>query len=168
MTFWGWTSYCLNIAECHDKGINIRVEGSEIVLSAPKGTLTPDLISRVKEEKPALIVSLGAASNTDINVRSVDMLARELLQKRPEELQKSAGDRWRWIAEDPDNLIAFASYEARRQIEGSGDIPKEYDGTTHCRKCGPVPFYRGFDRRVFNMCPWCFTGGPPPLPGIKE
>ena len=41
------------IEECHDKGINIRVEGSEIVLLAPKGILTPDLVSRVRKEKPA-------------------------------------------------------------------------------------------------------------------
>ena len=36
------------------------------------------------------------------SVRSVDMLARELLQKRPDELRREAGDRWRWISEDPD------------------------------------------------------------------
>ena len=50
------------ISECHDKGIKIRIEGSEIVLSAPKGVLTPELISRVKKEKPALLASLGRAS----------------------------------------------------------------------------------------------------------
>ena len=100
----------------------------------------------------------------DPSIRSVDMLARELLQKRPDDLRREAGDRWRWISEDPDNLLAFANHAARRKIEASGNVPKEYDGTTRCRKCGPVPFHRGFERRVFNMCPWCFADqAPPPI-----
>ena len=103
------------------------------------------------------------------SVQSVDMLARELLQKRPDELRREAGDRWQWISEDPDNLLAFANHEARRQIEESGNIPKEYDGTTRCRKCGPVPFYRGFERRVLRSCPWCFGDQTlPPIPEISE
>ncbi len=102
------------------------------------------------------------------SVRSVDMLARELLQKRPDELRREAGERWRWIAEDPDNLVAFASYEARRQIAESGNIPRDYDGTTQCRNCGPVPFFRGFESRVLSCCPWCFDDRSPPVPGQEQ
>jgi len=83
------------ISECHDKGINIRVEGSEIVLSAPKGTLTPDLVARVKREKPALLVSLGKAALR--SVQCVDMLARKLWREHYDELEQQAGDSWAFI-----------------------------------------------------------------------
>jgi len=110
----------------------------------------------------------GIEEAQEQSVQSVDMLARELIQKRRDELRRKAGDRWQWIGEDPDNLLAFANHEARRQIEESGNIPTEYDGTTQCRKCGPVPFYRGFERRVMRCCPWCFEDRSPPVPGQEQ
>ncbi len=124
------------IAELADKGINIRVEGSELVLSAPKGTLTPELVCRVKEEKPALLASLSNqifASEEDFSlcllyrqgesVVCVDMLARRLWRHHYDELGGAAGDAWALISTDPDKLFDFMLAEATRQILRSGRIP---------------------------------------------
>ena len=46
------------ITEITDQGITARVEGNEIALSAPKGTLTPEVIAKLKSKKPDLLRSL--------------------------------------------------------------------------------------------------------------
>ena len=143
------------IEECRDKGINIRVEGSEIVLSAPKGTLTPDLVARVKEEKPALLASLGKAVLR--SVQCVDMLARKLWRDHYDELEQQAGDSWALISIDPDKLMDFAHREATRRILKDGRMPDTFTTEAHCRKCGLVPVDEGFSDEIAE-CPWCMNG----------
>ena len=143
------------ISECHDKGINIRVEGSEIVLSAPKGTLTPELVSRVKKEKPALLASLGKAALR--SVQCVDMLARKLWRDHYDELEQQAGDSWALISIDPDKLMDFAHREATRRILKDGRMPDTFTSEAHCRKCGLVPVDEGLSDEI-SECPWCTNG----------
>jgi len=154
------------IEECHDKGINIRVEGSEIVLTAPKGTLTPDLVSRVKKEKPALLASLGKTVLR--SVQCVDMLARKLWRDHYDELEQQAGDSWALISIDPDKLFDFMTAEATRQILKSGRMPDTFTASAHCRKCGLVPVDEGLSDEI-SECPWCMNGlTAPTIPGVKE
>ena len=166
------------ISECNDKGIKIRVEGSEIILSAPKGTLTPDLVTRVKEEKPALLVSLrkgrkkDGAERDDVACRKaclrpvqcVDMLARKLWRCHYDELRQQAGDSWAMISIDPDRLMDFAHCEATRRILKAGRMPDTFTAVANCRKCGLVPVDAGLPNEIAE-CPWCMNGlTPPPLP----
>ena len=154
------------IKECHDKGIKIRIEGSEIVLSAPKGTLTPDLVSRVKKDKPALLVSLGKTALR--SVQCVDMLARKLWRDHYDELEQQAGDSWDLISIDPDKLMDFVHHEATRRILRDGRMPDTFTSEAHCRKCGLVPVDEGLSDEI-SECPWCMNGlTAPPIPGIKE
>ncbi len=156
-------SACPLIKECHDKGIKIRIEGSEIVLSAPKGTLTPELVSRVKKEKPALLASLGKAALR--SVQCVDMLARKLWREHYDELEQQAGDSWALISIDPDKLMDFAHREATRRILQSGRMPDTFTASAHCRKCGLVPVDEGLSDEN-SECPWCMNGLPAPaIPG---
>ena len=144
------------IKECHDKGINIRVEGSEIVLTAPKEILTPDLVARVKREKPALLASLGRAALR--SVQCVDMLARKLWREHYDELEQQAGDSWALISIDPDKLMDFAHREATRRILQSGRMPDTFTASAHCRKCGQVvPIEEGLPDEI-SECPWCING----------
>ena len=143
------------ISECHDKGIDIRAEGSEIVLSAPKGILTPELVARVKREKPALLASLGKAALR--SVQCVDMLARKLWREHYDELEQQAGDSWALISIDPDKLMDFAHREATRRILKDGRMPDTFTSVAHCRKCGDVPVYEGLPRAI-EQCPWCMNG----------
>jgi len=151
------------IKECHDKGINIRVEGSEIVLTAPKGTLTPELVSRVKKEKPALLVSLGKTALR--SVQCVDMLARRLWRYHYDELQEAAGDAWALISINPDKLFDFMTAEATRQILKSGRMPDTFTASAHCQNCGQVPVEEDLPDEV-DECVWCMNGQTPtPIPG---
>ena len=143
------------IEECRDKGIKIRVRGSDIVLSAPKETLTPDLVSRVKKEKPALLASLGKAALR--SVQCVDMLARKLWREHYDELEQQAGDSWALISIDPDKLMDFAHREATRRILKDGRMPDTFTSVAHCRKCGQVPVDEGFSGEIAE-CPWCING----------
>ena len=103
------------------------------------------------------------------SVRSVDMLARELLRKRRSELQKHAADDWGEISADPGKLIAFASLEAIRQIRESGAIPDTYTAKTLCAGCqAEVPIFAGCPPRVIS-CVWCLNGlVAPPIPGVDR
>ncbi len=175
------------IEECHDKGINIRVEGSEIVLSAPKGVLTPELVARVKKEKPALLASLGrtivfSAEDWDRCLRyvpggqnsaprpvtCVDMLARRLWRYHNGALQAAAGDAWALISFEPDGIFSFALAEATRQILKAGRMPDTFTEVTNCLNCGLVPISPGQPDRV-DECAWCMSGQtPPPKPGVEK
>ncbi len=154
------------ISECHDKGIKIRIEGSEIVLSAPEGTLTPELVSKVKKEKPALLASLGKTALR--SVQCVDMLARKLWREHYDELEQQAGDSWALISNDPDKLMDFAHHEATRRILKDGRMPDTFTSVAHCRKCGLVPVDEGLSDEIAE-CPWCMNGlTATPIPGNGE
>ena len=119
------------LVEFSVKGIKVRVDGSELALTAPKGSLTPTLISRVKNEKPALLISL-------------------------DQIREKAGDDWLEVANDPDQLRCFADMLAISEMRERGIVPDHYMGTTECRYCGPVPIFTGCPPNV-NGCPWCFN-----------
>ena len=72
------------ITEITNQGITARVEGDEVALSAPKGTLTPEVIAKLKSKKPELLRSL-------------------------KELQERAEEDWEEISADSTKLKAFAA-----------------------------------------------------------
>ena len=117
--------------EFYDKGIRVRVEGSEIALAAPKGILTPMLVSRVKKEKPALLDSLN-------------------------KIRERAGDDWEEISNDPEQLKAFAELLMIGEMRERGIVPDHYTATTNCKHCGPVPIFEGCWPES-DACPWCFN-----------
>lgn len=49
-----------------EKGITLRIQEGELKISAPKGTLTPDLLTEIKSQKEQIINMLSAA------IRNVD------------------------------------------------------------------------------------------------
>ena len=125
-------------SELSGKGIRVRVDGSDLVLS-PKKALTSNLASRIKKEKPALIQSL-------------------------QEIKRKAGADWDQIANDPTQLKAFAELIMIIEMRERGIVPDHYTAETECKHCGTVSIFEGCPPQV-NGCPWCFTGGPPPIPG---
>ena len=119
------------LIEFWDKGIKVRVEGSELALTAPRGVLTPCLVSRVKNEKSALMVSL-------------------------DKIRKKAGDDWVEVSNDPAQLKAFADLLAVSEMRERGIVPDHYTATTECKHCGLVPIFEGCPSKI-NGCPWCFN-----------
>ncbi|MCH8867870.1 MAG: hypothetical protein IID58_13600 [Proteobacteria bacterium] len=117
-------------SEFSDRGITIRSDGPNVVVS-PEKAITPDLVQRIKKEKPSLI--------------------REL-----EKLQREAGNDWDEIAADPAQLKAFAELLMIVEMREKGICPDHYTATTACKHCGPVPIWDGCPPKV-NGCPWCMN-----------
>ena len=118
------------LIEFWDKGIKVRVDGLDLVLT-PRKALTPNLASRVKKEKSALLTSL-------------------------DKIRQKAGDDWEEVSNDPAQLKAFADLVAISEMRERGVIPDHYTATTECIHCGPVPIFEGCPPHA-NGCPWCFN-----------
>lgn len=119
------------LIEFWNKGIKVRVEGSELALTAPKGALTPCLVSLIKEKKAALLVSL-------------------------EKIREKAGENWEKIVNDPAQLKLFADLVAVSEMRERGIVPDHYTATTECKHCGVVPIFEGLLNKILG-CPWCFN-----------
>jgi hypothetical protein len=131
------------LIEFAEKGIAIRVDGPELALSVPRGKLDADLVSRVRREKAEIICSL-------------------------ERVKAKAGPDWDEIADDPEQLKAFADMLVVEDMRQRGIAPDHYKATTVCRHCGAVPIWRGCEPQVMG-CPWCFNRIKGlPIPGINE
>ena len=130
------------ISEFADRGIRVRHEGSNVVVS-PEKAITPELVQRIKMEKPALIQSL-------------------------EEIKRKAGTDWDEIAADPAQLKAFAELLMIEDMRSQGLAPDHYTSTTTCKHCGPVPIFEGVPEMV-EGCPWCFNRIKDlPIPGVSK
>ncbi len=119
------------ISEFSKQGITARVEGDELVVSAPKGTLTPEVLARLKSKKPELLRSLR-------------------------ELQERAGSDWDEVSADPAKLKSFAELVMIEDMRHRGIVPDHYTATTNCKHCGPVPIFEGCWPES-DECPWCFN-----------
>ena len=119
------------ITEITDQGITARVEGDEVALSAPKGTLTPEVLAKLKSKKPDLLRSLR-------------------------ELQERAEQDWEDISADSAKLKAFAELVMIEDMRRQGIVPDHYTATTRCKHCGPVPIFEGCWPES-DGCPWCFN-----------
>ncbi len=119
------------ITEITDQGITARVEGDEVALSAPKGTLTSEVLAKLKSMKPELLCSL-------------------------KELQERAEEDWEEISADSAKLKAFAELVMIEDMRRQGIVPDHYTATTHCKHCGPVPIFEGCWPES-DGCPWCFN-----------
>ena len=118
------------LTEFSDRGISVRPKGQNVGVF-PKEALTPDLVKRIKSEKPALI--------------------REL-----ERVRREAGDDWDEIACDPKQLKAFYELMMIGEMRSKGIAPDHYTSTTTCKHCGLVPIWEGCPPEVLG-CPWCFN-----------
>jgi len=119
------------ITEITDQGITARVEGDEVALSAPKGTLTPEVIVKLKSKKPELLRSLR-------------------------ELQERAGSDWDEVSANPTKLKSFAELMMITDMRHRGIVPDHYIAETECKHCGPVPIFEGCWPES-DGCPWCFN-----------
>ena len=131
------------ISEITERGILARIEGNDLALSAPKGTLTPEVLAKLKRRKPDLLRSL-------------------------KELRDRAGADWEEISSDPAQLKTFAELVMVEDMRHHGAVPDHYTATTDCEHCGPVPIFEGVPDQV-KGCPWCFNRvAGLPIPGVTE
>ena len=117
-------------SELSDRGIRVKPNGQDVTVS-PKKSLTPDLVKRIKSEKPALIRQL-------------------------KKIRRHAGADWDEIHSDPRQLKAYCEMLMVVEMRERGQIPDHYTGTTTCSRCGPVPIWDSCPPYV-DGCPWCFN-----------
>ena len=121
-------STLLILSELSERGIRIEPDGQDVFVT-PADRLTPELVERIKAEKPALI-------------RALDRVRRE------------AGNDWVEVAADPRQLKAFCELLMIGDMRYRGIAPDHYTAFTTCRHCGPVPIFEGATDAVLG-CPWC-------------
>ncbi len=121
------------ISEFSDRGITATITGAELNLDAPKGALTPKLVSCLREDKRNVIYWL-------------DRLRNEL------------GEDWQEVSQDPAQLKAAADSLMTEISRQQGVIPAHYTATVHCQNCNQdVPHFPVGDDTV-GACVWCWTG----------
>ena len=55
------------LAELRALGVKVHLEGDELKLEASKGVVTPELIARIKDQKPALIQAISSITQRSKN-----------------------------------------------------------------------------------------------------
>ena len=121
------------ISEFSDLGITATVTGADLNLDAPKGALTPKLVSCLRQDKRDVIFWL-------------DRLRNEL------------GEDWQEVSQDPAQLKTAADSLMTEISRQQGVIPAHYTATVHCRNCNQdVPHFPIGDDTV-KACVWCWTG----------
>ncbi len=121
------------ISEFSDRGITATVTGADLNLDAPKGALTPKLVSCLREDKRDVIFWL-------------------------ERLRNELGEDWQEVSQDPAQLKAAADSLMTEISRQQGEIPAHYTATVHCQNCNQdVPHFPVGDDTV-GACVWCWTG----------
>ena len=120
------------LSELSGNGVHLRIEGSGLALSAPKGILTEGLVSKLRKQKPALLRSL-------LDIRD------------------KAGDDWQEITNDPSQFKAFTELLMVVAMREQGVCPDHYTATTECKHCGIVPIFEDCPPKV-GACVWCMSG----------
>jgi hypothetical protein len=57
------------LRELSDAGIEVRRDGNHLRVRAPKGTLTPTLLDRLRQEKPLLLAALASPTRAIVRFR---------------------------------------------------------------------------------------------------
>ena len=132
------------ISELSDRDISVAVSGSDLTLDAPKGALTPRLVSCLRNDKRDVIAWLGR-------------------------LRDELGDDWQEFSSDPAKLRAVADSLMTDMQRKWGVTPNHYTATVHCQTCSQdVPHFPVAGDTV-AACVWCMNGlAVPPLPGVKK
>ena len=121
------------LSELAGRGVHIRVDGHNLAVSQDK--LTDSLITKIQDNKPALIADL-------------------------EKLRGIAGTDWQEIVSHPEQLRAFIHSFVTTEARKRGEIPAHYTAIIHCQTCSKdVPHFSVGDDAV-RACVWCLNGKP--------
>ena len=129
------------LSELAGRGVHIRVDGHNLAVSQAK--LTDSLITKIQDNKPALIASLT----------------------RLRQYADGAAD-WHEIVSHPEQLRAFINLIVTSEARERGEIPSSYTATVHCQTCRQDVSHFPIDSDTVESCVWCMNGQTPSsLPG---
>ena len=121
------------ISAFSDRGITVTVNGPDLTLNAPKGTLTPRLVSCLREDKQDVITWLGR-------------------------LRDELGEDWQEFSSDPAKLKAAADSLMTIIMRKRGIVPAHYTATVHCENCNQDVPHFPLDINTVLACVWCING----------
>ena len=129
------------ISAFSDRGITATVTGADLNLNAPKGALTPKLVSCLREDKRDVILWL-------------DRLRNEL------------GADWQEVSQDPAQLRAAAD-SLMTQISRQQDVvPAHYTAVVYCQTCSKDVPHFPVGVEMVGACVWCMNGQPVPVSDV--
>lgn len=132
-------------------GINLTLYRGQIKARGPTGTISADVVARLRSKKPEIVRFLANELLERAAAAVPGVTANDLRANLDaEDWQDSA-----LIAFEPLRGLAHAIHN-NRELK-AGRVPKGWDATTECAVCGPVPIFPGGSKAVLG-CPWCFAG----------
>lgn len=139
------------LAELHDAGIRLAVNGEKIRAEPTRGTIPAQLLQRIADHKPALLHLLtspaGDTLRTLLDLAIDEGLPAAVLAGL------SAKDLQACDELSRHTLAAFLRALERRQ-RMAAKLPAGWTRATECAGCGPVLLWSDAPHAVI-ACPWC-------------
>jgi len=128
------------LSEIASRGVCIRANGVHLVVSPDK--LTYSLITKIQDNKPALI-------------RSLERLRQ----------YADGDDDWQEVVSDPAQFEAFISSVATFEQRQRGEIPAHYTATVYCQTCNKSVPHFSVGADSVKERDWCINGQPAEVTG---
>jgi hypothetical protein len=141
------------MAELHDAGIRVYVQGDRLRLESTRGPILPSLRQRVADGKPALLALLAAPEGDTLRTL-LDLAIDEGVQGATV-AALSSRDLCVCAGLSRHALTAFLGALARSQGMAAGRVPMGWTRIAECDGCGPVPLWPDAPAAMV-ACPWCW------------
>lgn len=152
------------MAELHDAGIRVDLNGDRLRLKPARGPIPPSLRQRIADHKPELVALLASAEGDTLGTL-FDLLIDEGLPGTTV-TALSVRDLRACDGLPRKALTAFLHALARSQQMAAGRVPVDWTRVIECAGCGPVLLWSDAPASVI-ACPWCWhrkTGRAIPKP----
>jgi hypothetical protein len=141
------------MAELHDAGIHVAVEGNTLRLAPTRGPIPLSLRQRVADGKPELLALLASGEGDTLRMLLDLAIDEDLPGTTVAALSvrdlRACGDLSRQA------LAAFLHALARSQQMAVGRVPMGWTRIAECDGCGPVMLWPDAPAAVV-ACPWCW------------
>lgn len=138
------------LAEILRTGIELSVRGDKLHVKAPDhASLSPDLLDRLRAEKPRLLPLLRACEQACGGLTAYITPSAMLAKLAPEDIQE--------LEACPDPLPFLRSFAIAcvwTDFRREGIAPPTWDQPAHCDRCGPVLLWASIE---VAGCPWCWN-----------
>jgi hypothetical protein len=141
------------MAELHDAGIRVTVEGDRLRLEPTRGPIPASLRQRVAAGKPALLALLASPEGDTLRTL-LDLAIDEGVQGTTV-AALSSRDLRACGGLSRHTLSAFLRALARSQGMAAGRVPVGWRRIAECDGCGPVLLWLDAPATVV-ACPWCW------------
>lgn len=141
------------MAELHDAGIRVHVNGDRLRLEPTRGPIPPSLQRRIADHKSDLLALLASAEGDTL--RTLFDLAIDEGLPGATVAALSSRDLRACGGLSRHALAAFLRALARSQGMAVGRVPMGWTRVAECAGCGPILLWPDASATVI-ACPWCW------------